>query len=701
MVNVTVFYVGSSLLGVLRRAERGINTKHNFGLRIQTHNCTLPLSDDQWQQARADLSAADVVFVIHVTDAENAVRIGAALQEFRVRHHGVIVINCVADLMRRTRLGQLDFASIFSRPAQPGNQPVALRIARRLGLRLKRKAGSSQRHGDYLKLATHLPRILRFVPSSGKLGAVRHYLTLVCYFLQPTPANVQSMVLYAIRHCVPGRGDIETPAPESRPATGIYHPQAGSLFRSFEAYRKWYETRRGAPRLDPAHTIGLLLMRPNIVSRATQHYDTLIAMLEAEGLPAIPAISTFMDNRSAAAEFFRDSQGTSRVSQIVSLTGFSFVGGPAMNDSKAAVEFLSSLGRPLRSAVSLEVQPLEHWNESGVGLNPVQSAMQVAIPEVDGATEPFVFGGLRAGSDQPEPLEDRCYRIARRLVRWNRLRTLPKHEVRLAFLIYCFPPNRGNLGTAADLDVFASLVVTLRRLQAEGYTIPAPPDAEALRELVAGADWRQGAADVARVAYKLDTDEYRCLCPYIEDIETEWGPAPGRINARGRDILIHGVELGNAFIGVQPGFGYEGDPMRLLMAKSGAPHHGFMGMYIFLDKIFRADAVVHVGTHGALEFMPGKQTGLSNRCWPDRLIGELPNLYMYSVNNPSEGSIAKRRSYAELISYLTPPVQNAGLYKELAAMKDLIGAYRQAADERHRDQLVAAIEEQARALNML
>ena len=139
--------------------------------------------------------------------------------------------------------------------------------------------------------------------------------------------------------------------------------------------------------------------------------------------------------------------------------------------------------------------------------------------------------------------------------------------------------------------------------------------------------------------------------------------------------------------------------MKLLMAQGGAPHHGFAAFYAYLEKIFQADVVVHVGTHGALEFMPGKQVGLSGACWPDRLIGELPNVYIYSVNNPSEGTIAKRRSYAELISYLTPPIENAGLYKGLATMKDLIGAYRGSSNEGERQQLFAAIESQSRELN--
>jgi magnesium chelatase subunit H len=141
--------------------------------------------------------------------------------------------------------------------------------------------------------------------------------------------------------------------------------------------------------------------------------------------------------------------------------------------------------------------------------------------------------------------------------------------------------------------------------------------------------------------------------------------------------------------------------MRLMMARGGAPHHGFMAFYTYLSKVLNVDAAIHVGTHGAMEFMPGKQVGMSADCWPDRLIGELPNVYVYSVNNPSEGSIAKRRSYAELISYLTPPIENAGLYKDLNTLKDLVMSYRQSTADPERQRLFAAIEECAGTLNLM
>jgi magnesium chelatase subunit H len=357
------------------------------------------------------------------------------------------------------------------------------------------------------------------------------------------------------------------------------------------------------------------------------------------------------------------------------------------------------LKRPLRSAVSLDVQTVEDWAASWTGLNPVQAGMQVAIPEIDGATEPFVYGGISSAGAHTVALEERCRRLARRLRRWNRLRTARRETLRLAFVVFCFPPSTGNVGTAAELDVFQSLWESLSKLKSEGYAVELPATADDLRRLL--LDHADGpGVTPARVAYRMHADEYLRLCPYAKEIEKEWGPAPGSINSFGQELLVQGVRLGNVFVGVQPSFGYEGDPMRLLMARSGSPHHGFAALYTYVEKIFGADAVVHVGTHGALEFMPGKQVGLSGDCWPDRLIGELPHVYLYSVNNPSEGSIARRRSYAELVSYLTPPVEDAGLYRELASLKETINAFRQTTDEREREQLYAAIETKADALHL-
>jgi magnesium chelatase subunit H len=672
-MNVTVLYVGSSLLAPLKNAEREINRVYKLDLRVAAYNFGAPLGDREWQDVDRDLGEANIVFVIHVMDGENGSRLTAALETHKDRYDAVVVINCMPDLMRLTRMGKLDVGKFAGWMG-------------RAGKKAKHDKGNRAAHRQhYLKLIDRLPGILKFVPTTGALTDAKHYLHLFCYFLQPTPANVQAMLLYSLKHYVRDARlrSVKISSPQQVAAVAIYHPNAPKLFESLEAYEKWYKP------LDPESTIGLLLMRPQVVSKTTKHYDALIRAIEDEGLSVIPAIATLMDNREAVGKFFN--QGSKRVSQIVSLTGFSFVGGPAMNDSAAASEFLRELNLPYRSAVSLDTQTIEAWRDSDTGLNPVQAGMQIAIPEIDGATEPFIYGGIPVKGQEPAPLEDRCRRFARRLKRWNNLQTATRDNVKLALILFCFPPNKGNIGTAADLDVFPGVWDLLKRLAAEGYKVEIPSTAEELRQRLLGGNSDEfGAA--ANVAYRMSDREYRRLCPYVRDVEADWGPAPGSINSFAGDLLIQGITLGNVFIGVQPTFGFEGDPMRLMMARSGSPHHGFMAFYAYLSKVFNADGVIHFGTHGALEFMPGKQIGLSGECWPDRLIDELPNFYVYSVNNPSEGSIAKRRSYAELISYLTPPIENAGLYRELAGLKDLVMAYRQSNNENEREKLFASIQ---------
>ncbi|HUS11416.1 MAG TPA: cobaltochelatase subunit CobN [Pyrinomonadaceae bacterium] len=767
-MRVTVLYVGSSLLAPLKQAEREINRQYDLDLKIVAYNLGVPMANDQWREIDSDLQTTDIVFAIHVIDGENATRLITALDRYKERHAAVVVINCMPELMRRTRMGRLDVSRLTARSTgeKGKGEGGKKKTADALGLltstgswvgrqvkRNKSPNGKKDGHGQYLKWVDKLPGILRFVPSAGGLRDLKNYLNIFCYFLQPTPANIRSMVLYALKEYVLDerlkRANIKVAPPERMPSVAIYHPDAPDLFESFAEYRNWYlqkspKSKVQSPEsknqsshserfsLNPDSTIGLLLMRPQVVSKTTKHYDALIRAIEAEGLSVIPALSTLMDNREAVNKFFVEEEPSkahgptskvkaktkdqrpktktptpdngqvtsdrSRVSQIVSLTGFSFVGGPAMNDSEAAAEFLQQLNRPYRSAASLDTQTIDSWRESQTGLNQIQAGMQIAIPEIDGATEPFIYGGIPASGVEPIALDDRCARFARRLRRWNRLRTAPRNDLKLALITVCFPPNKGNIGTAADLDVFPSLWDTLHRLKAEGYDVEVPSTADRLREeLIGGNAYSFGAA--ANVAYRMKVDEYRRLCPYVAEVEQEWGAAPGSVNSFADDLLIQGVHFGKVFVGVQPTFGYEGDPMRLLMARSGCPHHGFNAFYTYLSHVLNVDAVVHVGTHGALEFMPGKQVGLSDECWPDRLIGELPNIYIYSVNNPSEGSIAKRRSYAELISYLTPPIENAGLYRELAALKDLVMSYRQSTNEEERTRLYEAIDQYKLELN--
>ena len=296
---------------------------------------------------------------------------------------------------------------------------------------------------------------------------------------------------------------------------------------------------------------------------------------------------------------------------------------------------------------------------------------------------------------------ERAEALAARVSKLVALRKTERERRKLAIVLFNFPPNSGAVGSAAYLSVFASLHNTLTALKTGGYDVEVPATSEELRlRLVEGNAVRFGTD--ANVHHRIPAEDHIRRERHLTEIEGQWGPAPGKVLSNGSSIFVLGAQFGNVFVGLQPGFGYEGDPMRLLFERGFSPTHAFSAFYRYLREDFGADAVLHFGTHGALEFMPGKQVGLTADCWPERLIGDLPNIYLYAANNPSEGALAKRRSAATLISYLTPPVSQAGLYKGLLDLKGTIQRWRASPIDApaERAALTAAIREQAQALDL-
>ncbi|MEO1490288.1 MAG: cobaltochelatase subunit CobN, partial [Pseudomonadota bacterium] len=340
------------------------------------------------------------------------------------------------------------------------------------------------------------------------------------------------------------------------------------------------------------------------------------------------------------------------------------------------------------------------------------------LPELDGSSVPTVFGG-RSGAcgDHCEGCERRCERVqsdrlramqaceeraealAARVTKLIAMRRAKRAERKLAVVLFNFPPNAGATGTAAFMSVYESLFATLQRLAAEGYEVEVPESVDALREAVLNGNAEQFGAD-ANVAHRVPSDEHVRREPHLAEIEAQWGAAPGRQQATGGHIHVLGAHFGNVFVGIQPAFGYEGDPMRLLFEGNFAPTHAFSAFYRYIREDFGAHSVLHFGTHGALEFMPGKQAGMTGECWPDRLIGDLPNHYLYAANNPTEGMLAKRRSNATLLSYLTPPLAHAGLYKDLADLKASVERWRASTDEAERIDLALLIADQCEAIDL-
>jgi magnesium chelatase subunit H len=657
------------------------------GLHMSLHAASEFAADaEALARCTADIASADIVVATMLFMEDHFKPVLEALQARREHCDAMVCAMSAGEVARLTRMGKFDMG-------KPASGVMALLK------KLRGKAGSDSKGGGsggekQMRMLRRLPQLLRYIP--GTAQDVRAYFLTLQYWLGGSQDNVANLVRFLIDRYAAGprevlRGKLTVEAPVAYPETGVYHPRLASRMAEDAA-----ELPQIVPTARAKGRVGLLLLRSYLLAGNARHYDGVIAALEVQGLQVVPAFAAGLDARPAIDRFFMH-EGRATVDAVLSLTGFSLVGGPAYNDSQAAEEVLARLDVPYLAAHAVEFQSLTDWGASERGLLPVESTIMVAIPELDGATGPMVFGGrgggATAGGSHCTGCENHCQfeageqmvdmhtcsertaMIASRVAKLVALRRSERAERKLALVVFNFPPNAGNLGTAAHLSVFESVFETLKGLKAQGYTVEIPASVDALRESLLVGNAQKYGAD-ANVHALIPAADHVRRERWLKPIEAAWGPAPGRQLSDGRNLFVLGLQLGNVLVAVQPGMGYEGDPMRLLFEKGFAPTHAFSAFYRYLREDWKAHAVLHFGTHGALEFMPGKQAGLTGNCWPDRLIADLPNFYLYASNNPSEGAIAKRRAAATLISYLTPPVAEAGLYRGLIDLKASLQRWR-------------------------
>jgi magnesium chelatase subunit H len=651
-------------------------------------------------RCRADIAAGDIIVGTMLFMDDQIRAIGDALAARRDACDAMAIVMSAPEVSKLTKLGKFTTDKAASGPLAA----------------LKKLRGGKDKGGSpgaaQMRLFRLLPQLLRFIP--GTAQDVRAYFLTLQYWLAGSDDNVANLIRMLVDRYADGprralRGTVKAAAPVVYPDVGVYHPAMPGRIAEDASLLPRHEGARG--------TVGVLVMRSYLLADNSRHYDGVIAALEARGYRAIPAFSSGLDARPAIERYFTRG-GRPTIDALVSLTGFSLVGGPAYNNAAAAEEVLARLDVPYLAAHPVEFQTIPDWGGSERGLMPVESTIMVAIPELDGATGPMVFGGRASPSGgrcagcekgcsfqgvrdarDMQACTERADRLAARIDKLVTLRKTERRDRRLAIVLFNFPPNAGTVGTAAFLSVFESLHATLKGLDRAGYLVEVPDTVDALRRRILEGNAARFGAPV-NVFARVPTDDHVRRETWLKEIEAQWGPAPGRQQSDGASLHVYGELFGNVFVGVQPAFGYEGDPMRLLFERGFTPTHAFAAFYRWLKETYKAHAVLHFGTHGALEFMPGKQVGLSAACWPDRMIGDLPNVYLYAANNPSEGTIAKRRAAATLVSYLTPPITVAGLYRGLLDLKAAIDRFRKLdpADPRGRAETIEAV--QALAANV-
>ncbi|MEM9220154.1 MAG: magnesium chelatase subunit H [Cyanobacteria bacterium P01_F01_bin.150] len=454
--------------------------------------------------------------------------------------------------------------------------------------------------------------------------------------------------------------------------------------------------------------IGILFYRKHVITNLT-YIPQLIRSFEEAGLIPVPIFINGVEGHVAVRDLmttdyeqerrsrgFKDISSLSKeavkVDAILSTIGFPLVGGPAgsMESGRqvdVAKQILSTKNVPYFVSAPLLIQDIDSWLEQGVG--GLQSVVLYALPELDGAIDTIPLGGLVG--DRIELMPERVKRLTGRINNWMRLRQTAAAQRKVAIILYGFPPGYGATGTAALLNVPKSLINVLNALKEQGYDIgDVPEDGETLLQWVKDAN----DAYVTQTPTNGDPNDTTTVTAHTlekwlgdtltQRMETHWQSLTDsgirtlvetpREHSR---YLLGGVQLGNVWIGVQPPLGVPGDPMRLMFERDLTPHPQYAAFYKWLQNDFQANAIIHFGMHGTVEWLPGSPLGNTEDSWSDILLGNLPNLYIYAANNPSESILAKRRGYGVLVSHNVPPYGRAGLYKELIALKELIGEYRE------------------------
>ncbi|ASQ91276.1 magnesium chelatase subunit H [Prosthecochloris sp. GSB1] len=546
----------------------------------------------------------------------------------------------------------------------------------------------------YMKLLKIMRTMLPLIPKKAK--DFKNWMQVYTYWMHPTAENLASMFNYILAEYF--EVGVKADKVVEIPTMGFYHPDAPDYFKDLNHYAKWNKKRDKAAA--KKRNIGLIFFRKHLLQEK-EYIDNTIRAVEAKGLNPLPVFVMGVEGHVAAREWFMNAD----IDMLVNMMGFGFVGGPAGATTPGASasardEILSGINAPYVVSQPLFIQDFTSWKKEGVV--PLQSAMTYSLPEMDGAVCPVVLGAVKDGRLQTVP--DRLERLSGLAKKFSDLRTSPNSEKKVAFVVYDYPPGMGRKASAALLDVPKSLHRMLRKMQVEGYDVgdlPETPE-ELLGMLDKATDFDIQAHEPDAFGINRETFNEITSVRERERIEGRWSGFPGDIAPLGTDkLFIGGLTLGNVFIGVQPRLGVQGDPMRLLFDKENTPHHQYIAFYRWISRKFNANALVHVGMHGTVEWMPGLQLGVTGDCWSDALLGETPHFYIYPVNNPSEANIAKRRGYATMISHNIPPLARAGLYKELPAFKDMLNDYRERGLEKIVDiETEEAIIEKAEQLNL-
>ena len=506
------------------------------------------------------------------------------------------------------------------------------------------------------------------------------------YFDNITKENIKNLILRAINISIDP--SVKYAEVAKIPSTGIYHPKSKQLFTNFDNYLKWYSEREGFN--ENALWVGLTFYSSNINDGQSKPLDFMIQELERSGYNVIGG---FGWDPNVVSQFFFDKNGEGQVDFIVA---YSMKFSSALNSQMN--KMLKKIGAPVFNAISSYYNTITDWRFDPQGLSTMEVAWAVANPELSGLIEPTVVAGKEEFLDVnsarkiflAQPVKENVIHLIKRIKMWENLKKKPEKDKKIAIFIYNNTPGKQNVG-ASYLNVFKSLKNILLNLTKAGYIVDNDKilSEKDIQELILKharniGNWAPGelekmkkAGSAATVSSDTYNSWYKELPQeYREKLEKQWKtPEKADIMAIKGEIIIPKIEIGNIVILPEPSRGYADDAVKLYHSPTMYPHHQYTAGYLWVKKEFKADAVIHLGTHGTQEWLPGKQAGLTLSCPPEVLGTDIPNFYPYIVDDVGEGIQAKRRSRAVAIDHMIPALNKSGINNEYRKLYGLISSY--------------------------
>jgi len=478
----------------------------------------------------------------------------------------------------------------------------------------------------------------------------------------------------------------QPPDPQPVPRLGRYAPAATLTAAAAEDA----SIERALPQ------VGILFYRAHYLAGNTAPIDALCEALQQRHLQAVPVFVSSLQDPDVQADLLdllrpKDAAG---IDLLLNTTSFAVA---KLNTAEPQLDLWRQLDAPVLQVI-LSGGTVESWQQNPMGLSPRDIAMNVALPEVDGRiiTRAVSFKTAATRSDRLEtdvvtyqPVRDRLQFVTDLAANWVHLRRTPPAERRVALVLANYPNRDGRLANGVGLDTPQSCIEILKALQAEGYDVPDRPQdgAELMDRLTRTVTNDPESWSMRPVRQSLNMADYEEFWSGLPaavraGMQQQWGsPQAERSRyhtAPAAAWPIAGLQLGNVFVGIQPSRGYDLDPSLNYHAPDLVPTHAYLAFYAWLRQSFQAQAIVHVGKHGNLEWLPGKGIGLSADCYPEAAFGPLPHLYPFIVNDPGEGAQAKRRAQAVIVDHLTPPLTRAELYGPLQKLEGLVDEYYEA-----------------------